>query len=88
VRTSKVKLVKLIANDFSTALGRAVAIELLVEEADPASKHLFGFGCGVGLSGGHRLGFSIRRHMCMDDKPTGPDSARVIRIMRKDGGLF
>ena len=86
VRTPKVELMKLVANDFSTALGRAVAIELLVEEADPAAKYFFGFGRGVRLSGGDRLGFC--RHMSMDDKPTRLDAANVTGMARRGGGLF
>jgi hypothetical protein len=74
VRTSEIELVELIADDFSAALRRAVPVELLVEEAYPATKNLFGFGRGMRLGGGDRLGRGIRRHMCMDDKSTGRDA--------------
>jgi len=82
--TAEVELIELVANDFRAALGGAMAVELLVKETDPAAKDFFGFGGRMWLRGGGRLGLGSG-HMCMDDKPTGWDAARVVT---GDGGLF
>ena len=59
VRPAQVELVKLVAHDFRAPLGRAVPVELLVKEADPAAKDFFGLGCRMGLIVGAGWGLGL-----------------------------
>jgi hypothetical protein len=57
-------------------------IKLLIEEANPPAKDLFGFGCGMRLGSSSRLGLR-GCHMCMDDKPRRRDVASTTEIVRR-----
>ena len=62
MRATKIELVQLIAHNLSPAFGRAVTIELLIEETNPAPEDLFGFGCGMWLRAGGWMRLGIGSH--------------------------